>query len=61
MYNIDMNKKKIFKTIDLFAWIGDIRIGFESTGGFKTVYANDFDKYCKVTYDFNFGSVKLNN
>lgn len=51
--------KKIYKTIDLFAGIGGIRLGFESTGGFKTVYANDFEPKCKITYDLNFVDVKL--
>lgn len=46
------------KTIDLFAGIGGIRLGFEAAG-FETVYANDFDKYCKITYDLNFNSPKL--
>lgn len=50
--------KKIFKTIDLFAGIGGIRLGFERAG-FKTVFANDSDKYCKITYDLNFKDVKL--
>jgi DNA (cytosine-5)-methyltransferase 1 len=56
-----MNNQKIFKTIDLFAGIGGVRLGFENTNGFKTVYANDFDKYCKITYDLNFETVKLDN
>jgi len=46
------------KTIDLFAGVGGIRIGFENAG-FETVFANDFDKYCKETYDLNFKDVKL--
>lgn len=50
--------KKIFKTIDLFAGIGGLRIGFDNAG-FKTVYANDFDAYCKITYDLNFKETKL--
>lgn len=54
-----MKSNKIYKTIDLFAGIGGIRLGFESTGRFKTVYANDFDKFCKITYDLNFVSPKL--
>ncbi|MFA6081214.1 MAG: DNA (cytosine-5-)-methyltransferase [Patescibacteria group bacterium] len=45
-------------TIDLFAGIGGIRLGFEKAG-FDTVYANDFDKFCKVTYDLNFKNPKL--
>ncbi|MCS6956549.1 MAG: DNA (cytosine-5-)-methyltransferase [Patescibacteria group bacterium] len=47
-----------FKTIDLFAGIGGIRLAFEMAG-FETVYANDFDKYCKITYDLNFKKPKL--
>ena len=47
------------KTIDLFAGIGGIRKGFETTGLFETVYANDFEKNCKITYDKNFADTKL--
>jgi DNA (cytosine-5)-methyltransferase 1 len=47
-----------FKTVDLFAGIGGIRIGFERAG-FKTVFANDFDEPCKKTYDLNFKDSKL--
>lgn len=49
---------KKLRTVDLFAGIGGIRIGFERAG-FKTVYANDFDQKCKITYDKNFRNVKL--
>jgi DNA (cytosine-5)-methyltransferase 1 len=49
---------KNLRTIDLFAGIGGIRIGFENAG-FETVFANDFDKYCKETYDLNFNNKKL--
>lgn len=51
--------KTVFKTIDLFAGIGGIRIGFEQTGGFKTVYANDYEPKCKITYDSNFKDTLL--
>ncbi len=59
----EKNKKttqpqKIFKTIDLFAGIGGIRLGFEKAG-FKTVFANDFESKCKETYDENFQDSKL--
>ncbi len=47
-----------FRTIDLFAGIGGIRIGFEKAG-FNTVFANDFDEQCKKTYDLNFPTSKL--
>lgn len=52
------NNKK-YKTIDLFAGIGGIRLGFEKQGGFETVYANDFDKWCSNTYNLNFKTAKL--
>jgi DNA (cytosine-5)-methyltransferase 1 len=54
-----MKGPKKFKTIDLFAGIGGIRRGFENTGMFETVYANDFDEYCKPTYDLNFSEPGL--
>jgi len=47
-----------FDTIDLFAGVGGIRKGFEEVG-FKTVFANDFDEQCKLTYDLNFQKAKL--
>jgi DNA (cytosine-5)-methyltransferase 1 len=47
-----------YKTLDLFAGIGGIRIGFEKAG-FETVFANDYDKYCKITYDLNFKDTPL--
>lgn len=62
----DMNKKTMSKnqtnnglrTIDLFAGVGGIRIGFENAG-FETVFSNDFEQNCKYTYDLNFGTSKL--
>lgn len=47
-----MNNKKMYTTIDLFAGIGGLRRGFQKAG-FKNVYSNDFDKFCKFTYDLN--------
>jgi SOS regulatory protein LexA len=37
-----------FKTIDLFAGVGGIRLGFEKAG-FETVFANDFEPRYKET------------
>jgi len=39
--------------IDLFAGIGGIKLGFERNG-FASVFSNDFDAYCKTTFDHNF-------
>ena len=46
------------RTIDLFAGVGGIRLGFEQAG-FKTVWANDFEPKCANTYDLNFGKDAL--
>jgi DNA (cytosine-5)-methyltransferase 1 len=54
----NLKTQEKFKTLDLFAGIGGIRIGFEKAG-FETVFANDFEKQCKITYDKNFYTCKL--
>lgn len=50
--------KQQFRTIDLFAGIGGIRLGFKKAG-FKTVFANDFEEACRETYNSNFKTEKL--
>jgi len=55
---ISKKTKHGFNTIDLFAGVGGIRLGFEKAG-FKTVFANDFEPKCKDTYDLNFKDSKL--
>lgn len=47
-----------YTVIDLFAGIGGFRLGFENAG-FKTLYSNDFDKWCKVSFDKYFGEGAL--
>jgi len=42
--------------IDLFAGIGGIKLGFEKNG-FTSVFSNDFDTYCKTTFDYNFSKL----
>ncbi|MFH1610389.1 MAG: transcriptional repressor LexA, partial [Patescibacteria group bacterium] len=51
-------EKPGYKTLDLFAGIGGIRLGFENAG-FTTVFANDFDQACETTYNLNFKTNKL--
>jgi len=46
-----MNK---YKTIDLFAGIGGIRLGFEAFGC-ETVFASEWDKAAQDMYESNFG------
>lgn len=56
----DNNKKMIkkWRTVDLFAGVGGIRLGFEKVG-FTTVFANDFEPKCADTYNRNFKTTKL--
>ena len=51
--------ESIYTVAELFAGIGGFRLGFERAGGFKTIYANDLDQWCKVTYDNYFGKNSL--
>jgi len=42
------------KMASFFAGVGGIDLGFEQTGLFKTVYANEIDKYAVKTFEENF-------
>ncbi len=52
------SKNRGYTTIDLFAGVGGIRLGFEQEG-FTTLFANDYERHCKTTYDLNFSDPKL--
>ena len=45
-------------SIDLFAGVGGIRLGFEKAG-FEAVFSNDFEISCKDTFDLNHKGTKL--
>ncbi len=45
--------KKRYKTIDLFAGIGGIRLGFEAYEC-KNVFSSEWDKYAQMMYEANF-------
>jgi len=51
----NVNESTKFSFIDLFAGIGGIKIALENAG-FNCVFSNDFDKNCKITFDYNFAS-----
>lgn len=44
---------KIYRTIDLFAGIGGIRLGFEAYGC-RNVFSSEWDKYAQKMYEANF-------
>jgi len=43
----------MLKCASFFAGVGGIDLGFEKTGYFKVVYANEFDEYPVKTYEAN--------
>ena len=53
----DIDEDKL-KTIDLFAGVGGIRLGMEQAG-FTTVFSNDFDAKCQITFDLNFSDPSM--
>ena len=47
----------LFTFVDLFAGIGGIRLGLERARG-RCVYSVENDRYARLTYERNFGSVE---
>lgn len=54
-----MNKKK-YKIVSFFAGVGGIEYGFERTKKFKTIWANEIDKFAAMTYKENFKNKLIN-
>lgn len=48
--------QKEYRTIDLFAGIGGIRLGFEEFGC-KNVFSSEWDEYAKKMYEANFNEI----
>lgn len=46
---------RTYKTIDLCAGIGGIRLGFDRTGRVECVAAAEIDKHARQIYAHNFG------
>lgn len=44
----------MLKCASFFAGVGGIDKGFENTGFFKTIYANEIDEYPAKTFEYNF-------
>ena len=51
-----MAENKVYRSIDLFAGIGGIRMGFDRAFGdeIETVFASEWDPYAQQTYKANF-------
>lgn len=44
-----------------FSGVGGIELGFEQTNEFRVVFANEFDKYARVTYALNYPNIPLDS
>lgn len=51
---------KTYRTVDLFAGIGGIRLGFEAHGC-KNVFSSEWDKYAQMMYEANFHEKPFGN
>ncbi len=49
----------MYSVTSFFAGVGGIDLGFEQTGKFKTIYANEFDSYAAETMELNFKDIKV--
>ncbi|EAF4198705.1 DNA (cytosine-5-)-methyltransferase, partial [Listeria monocytogenes] len=45
-----------YRAISLFAGVGGLDLGFEQTGKFETIWANEFDEKASLTYRSNFNN-----
>ncbi|HED6455451.1 TPA: DNA cytosine methyltransferase [Listeria monocytogenes] len=45
-----------YRAISLFAGVGGLDLGFEQTGKFETIWANEFDEKAALTYRSNFNN-----
>ena len=58
-----LEKEDIMKKLrcaSFFAGVGGIDLGFENTGAFEVIYANEIDEYAVKTYESNF-NIKVDN
>lgn len=54
-----IKSKKEFKFIDLFAGIGGFHLAMHKAGG-VCVFASEWDKYARITYEHNFAKISPN-
>lgn len=56
---VSSTSDKKYSLASFFAGVGGIELGFENTGEFSTVYANEIDKNAQITYLENFDQTFL--
>lgn len=51
--SVSSNQSEKYNIAAFFSGVGGIELGFEQTNEFRVVYANEFDKYARQTYQLN--------
>lgn len=52
--SVSSNQRVKYNIAAFLSGIGEIELGFEQTNEFRVVYANEFDKYARQTYQLNY-------
>ena len=57
--SVSSNRSEKYNIAAFFSGVGGIELGFEQTNEFRVVYANEFDKYARQTYQLNYPDTYL--
>ena len=57
--SVSSHQQEKFAIAAFFSGVGGIELGFEQTNEFRVVYANEFDKYARQTYQLNYPDTYL--
>ncbi|HFI0463227.1 TPA: DNA cytosine methyltransferase [Streptococcus suis] len=57
--SVSSNTHDKYRVASFFSGVGGIELGFEQTNEFRVVYANEFDKYARSTFELNHPHVYL--
>lgn len=57
--SVSSTTDKKYTVAAFFSGVGGIELGFEQTGKFRVVYANEFDKNAQITYAENYPQTPL--
>ena len=51
--SVSSNRSEKYNIAAFFSGVGGIELRIEQTNEFRVVYANEFDKYARLTYELN--------
>ena len=59
--SVSSHQPEKYNIAAFFSGVGGIELGFEQTNEFRVVYANEFDKYARRTYELNYPDTFLDS